>query len=373
MSATYIHTKRKAGFSHIVLRILSVLYFIGLLATIVYLWLCTQDRFISTAAFKISRQDSAGVETGLVQLALPGLSDSGSLDSQITIGFISSADLLLQLEKEFDLVNHYSSPRWDIVFRLPADANLEERLEYYRKRISAHFDPTSGLTMISVDTFSPEKSRQIAASLLERSEAFVNQINRDIADQQLSFIRSEVERTASQVEEVNKQLLTLQNEHNFIRPDEVISANLKAVQEMKMENLRAEAELSSMLRDSPNSPRIDTVKSRLRSLNELIAIESAKLSGPEKDRLNQLLVQFQQLELKLEFATRLRTGALTMLERNRVEAVARSRFFTVIQTPYLPEDIAIPRRWYATTSILVLGIMVFLILRALTLSVFERA
>lgn len=373
MSATYIHTKRKAGFSQIVLRLLAVLYFIGVIATIVYLWLCTQDRFLSIAAFKISRQDSSGVEAGLVQLALPGLSDSGSADSQIAIGFINSADLLLQLEKEFDLVKHYSSPARDYVFRLESDANLEERLKYYRQRISAHFDTSSGMTMITVDCFEPELSRKIAATLLERSEAFVNVINQDIADQQLGFIRSEVERTAAQVEEVNKQLITLQNEHNFIRPDEVIAANLKAVQEMRMENLRSEAELSSMLRDSPNSPRIDTLKSRLRSLNELIAVESAKLSGPENDRLNQILVQFKQLELKLEFAVRLRTGALMMLEKNRVEAVARSRFFTVIQKPYLPEDIATPRRWYATTSILCLGVMVFLILRALTLSVFERA
>ena len=373
MSATYIHTKRKAGFSHIVLRLLAILYFIGVIATVVYLWVCTQDRFITTAAFKISRQDSAGVEAGLVQLALPGLSDSGSMDSQITIGFINSADLLLQLEKEFDLVNHYTAPTRDIVFRLEADATLEERLKYYRDRISAHFDASTGMTMISVDTFKPELSKQIAATLLQKSEAFVNDINQDIAEQQLSFIRSEVERTANQVEEVNKQLLTLQNEHNFIRPDEVISSNLRAIQEMKMDNLRSEAELSSILRDSPNSPRIDTIKSRLRSLNELIAIESAKLSGPENDRLNQLLVQFKQLELKLEFVIRLRSGALMMLEKNRVDAVARSRFFTVIQNPYLPEDIAIPKRWYATTSILCLGVLVFLILRALTLSVFERA
>lgn len=374
MSATYIHTKRKDGSSQLILRFLALLYVVGLAAAVVYLWLFTHDRFISTAEFKISRQDSSsGVEAGLVQLALPGLSDSGSQDSKIAIGYIDSSDLLLQLEKEFKLVEHYSSPTSDFIFHMDPASKLEERLEYYRKRITAHFDSESGMTVITVDTFTPALSQQIAASLLKKTEIFVNVINQDIADQQLGFIRSEVTRTAKQVEDINQELLALQNQHNFISPDEVIASNLKAVEEMRMELLRAETEMSTLLRDSPNSPRLESIRSRIRSINELIDVESAKLSGPEKDRLNQLLMKFKQLQLRLEFAIRLRTGAEMMLEKNRVEAVARSRFFSVIQNPFLPEDVGFPRRPYATTAILGLGFLLYLILRALLRSVFERA
>ncbi len=373
MSATYIHTKRKPGFSKLILRFFAFLYFAALVASIVYLWVFTQDRFVSSAAFKVSKQGGSGMDAGLVQLALPGLSDSGSMDSQITIGYIDSADLLVSLEKEFHLLQHFSSPLKDYFFRLDPDANLEERLTYYRSRISSHYNKETGMTEIHVDTFNPELSRDIAATLLRKAEDFINVINQEIADQQLGFTRSELERANKQVMEANNELLTLQNQHNFIRPDEVISANLKAVEAMKMEHLRAQAELSSLLRDSPSSPRIETTRSRLRSLGELIEIEGAKLSGPEKDRLNQLLVKFQEHEFRIEFANRLRAGAEAMLERNRVEAVARSRFFTVIQHPYLPEDVAIPRRPYATATILVLGALMFLIFRALVTSVFERA
>ena len=165
----------------------------------------------------------------------------------------------------------------------------------------------------------------------------------------------------------------MQNQHNFINPDEVIAANLKAVEEMRTDLLKAEAELSTLLRDSPNSPRIESIRSRVRSINELIDTEKAKLSGPEKDRLNQLLMQFKKLEIRLEFATRLRTGAEMMLEKNRVEAASSSRFFSLIQNPYLPEDVGFPRRPYATTAILGLGFLLYLILRALLRSMFERA
>jgi capsular polysaccharide transport system permease protein len=371
MSATYTHTKRKLGFTLIFLRFLAFLYFLTFAASLAYLWLSTQDRFISTAEFKVSRQSLTGGDAGFAQFALPGLSDSGSADSQLVIGFVTSADLLLALEKDFRLADHFKAPAKDFVFRLERDANLEERLEYYRKRIAAHFDAQTGMTVLTVDTFDPTLSRDVAVSLLERAGKFINTVNKDIADQQLDFVRSEVERTAKRVDDLNAELLTLQNENNFISPDEVIRATLAAIEKLRTDNLQAQAELATIERDSPNSPRIESLRSRLRSLEELISVESAKLSGPEKSRLNQLLVRYKLLEQKLAFAIQLRTGAESLLEKNRMEAAANSRFLSVIQSPYLPEDIGLPRRPYASITLITLGSLMFLIFRAITKAIFS--
>ncbi len=371
MSATYTHTKRKLGFTLIVLRFLGTLYFLILAAAIAYLWLFTQNRFISTAEFKVSRQSVTGNDAGFAQLALPGLSDSGSVDSQIVIGFVNSADLLLALEKEYHLDQHFKAPDKDFVFRLRQDANLEKRLAYYRNRIAAHFDLETGMTVMSVDTFDPKLSRDIAATLLKRAEKFINTVNKNIADQQLDFVRSEVELSAKKVDDLNTELVSLQNDNNFISPDEVIASTLSAIEKLRLENLQTQTEVATLQRDSPNSPRIESLRSRLRSLDELISVESAKLSGPEKSRLNQLLVRYNLLEQKIKFAIQLRTGAESLLERNRVAAVANSRFLTVIQHPYLPEDIALPRRPYATATMLTLGLLMFLIFRAITRAIFS--
>jgi capsular polysaccharide transport system permease protein len=139
-----------------------------------------------------------------------------------------------------------------------------------------------------------------------------------------------------------------------------------------MERLRLETSLASIERDSPGSPRIDTLRSDLKSLNEQIALESTKISGPEQDRLNQILAKFKELELKLNFAIKLRTGAETLLEKHRVDAAARSHFLSVIQRPFLPEDVGFPQRPYATITIIVLGVLLFLILRVLLQSIYER-
>ncbi|MES2438359.1 MAG: hypothetical protein V4584_04810 [Verrucomicrobiota bacterium] len=371
MSATYIHTKRKAGFSVLILRFLAILYFLALAASVVYLWVCTQNRFISTAEFKVSQQSLSGSEVGIPQFALTGLSDAGSVDSQIVIGYVNSSDLLLSLEREYNLIEHYQAPRIDFVFRLKHDANLEQRLEYYRSRILAHYDKETGMTVITVDTFDARLSQTIAQTLLKRSEDYINHVNQTIADQQLHFVHSEVERSAKRIDDLNVELITLQNENNFITPTETISATLSTVQKMKLEAFKNQAELATIERDSPNSPRIDNLRSQLRSLEELIAIESAKLSGTEKDRLNQLLVRYKLLDGKMEFAIRLRGAAESMLEKTRLNAIARSRFLTVIQNPYLPEDVGMPRRPYATVTLLVLGGLLFFIFRAITKSIFS--
>jgi capsular polysaccharide transport system permease protein len=373
MSFTYTQTNRSGDYAKTLLKFLAILYFIGILGAIIYTWFFTQDRYVTEATFKISRNEpSSGAESGIAQMALPGLTDSGSMDSQVAIGYILSSDLLLELEKQFNFVEHYSSPEKDIVFRLEKDAPLEERLKYYRKRITAHYDITTGLTLVSVDTFDPELSHKVADTVLNRAEAFVNKINNDVADQQLTFVRGEVERTSARVLEIHKELFELQNKHKFIDPTEVITASQLAVQEMQLERLRIDGELASLLRDSPGSPKIETLKSRVRSLNDLIERETAKLSGTERDRLNKILMDFQEIQLKLDTATRLRTGAELLLEQNRSEAASRTKFFSVIQEPFLPEDVALPQRGYVTGTIIVLSLLCFIILRALSNSVFDR-
>lgn len=359
-------------FTSSVIRLLGVLYVILIACIITYVCVFTQDRFVSIASFKVSRQDPSAGEQGLAQMVLPGLPDSAAADSQIAIGFVASSDLLIALEKEFDLQKHYASPAKDVVFRLPHDAPLDERLEYYRERIYAHFDTETGMTMLSADTFDPVLSKKIVEEILTRAEVFINSLNQSIADQQLVFIRREVDMAENQVREASLELLKLQNEHNLVSPNDAITATLANIQELRLQTLRLETTLASMQRDSPDSPKIPMIRSELKSLAELTAAEALKITGPEQDRLNQILARYKELELQLDFAVRLRTGAETLLQKHRVDAAARSHFISIIQRPYLPEDVAYPRRIYATASILVIGILMFLILRVLIRSVYER-
>ncbi|MES2997117.1 MAG: hypothetical protein V4733_09945 [Verrucomicrobiota bacterium] len=371
MTSTYNYLPATHRFAKYVIRILACLYMIGLLAAVVYLWTFTQNRYISTATFKISRQDAA-TSTDPLALAFPGMMDSAASDSQVAIGYIQSADLLMELEKEFDLQRHYSSPSTDFVFRLWSNSPLEERLEYYRKRINAHYNKDTGLTVLMVDTFDPELSYRVAEAVLRKSEEFTNVINQNVANQQVDFMRGEVKRADLEMQKLNAELLEFQNRHKFITPDEVINARLTALHELQAERLKLETGLMTLQRDSPDSPMINVMRSKLATLNEHIDLESAKLSGPERDRLNQLHLQFSELQQRIEFGEKIRTGALASLENTRVTTVSRTKFFTPVQRPYRPEDVGQPRRLYGSATLVVLGLLLFFVIRGIVGSILER-
>ena len=156
-----------------------------------YLVLMAEDRFQSVSKFSVVVKggSNAGASMGLLDLV--GVSSEGASDSQIAIGFISSSDMLLQLEKEFGLIEHYTAPKKDFVFRLKRGAKKEDRIKYYRNKIHASTNPESGLMHLTVESFSRDLSREISAYVLNKTEEFINTLNKEIASRRLSFAQVE--------------------------------------------------------------------------------------------------------------------------------------------------------------------------------------
>ncbi len=341
-------------------------------AVIGYIWVYAQARYVSTAEFSIAEQENSSADVGLLALALPGLTDSRSLDSQMVIAYIHSANFLRKMESRLNLQDHYAKPEKDFYFRLAKDAPLETRLDYYRKKINAHFNPETGLTGIKVEAFDPVFAHQAALLLLEESEKYVNHINQKIATKRRQFLEQEVLNADLHLEEALDDLTALQNKHNFIDPTQVVSSTLASIALLKEAELSRKTDLASILRESPDSPRIATIESQLQSIEDLIKSEQKKLSGPEKDRLNLITQQFQRIQRTIQFRSKLLSGAELILEKNRSDAISTTKFFTVVQTPFLPEYSTLPRRGYLTITLLVIGLLGFFVIRILIESILER-
>ena len=354
------------------LRVFGFAYYASMAIVIAYLWLVTENRYIAESMFKVASEagnsDVSGLPTDQAMAAAAGLSGA-----QTTNGYIASADLLLQIEKEFDLFNHYISPQYDLVFRLRRDASIEDRLRYYRKRIKSHYGLMEGVSIISVDTFDPDLSLRINKRILQLTEEFINGINRGIAERQLAYYVAELERAEVNVRKINGEILKMQDENKMVSPESAIATSMRAIDQMYAQTLSIESEIMTLVKDSPDSPRIEILKSQLDSLNQTIERERAKLSGDDQKRMNLFLMQYKEMQQRLEFALQLRNNAEITLEKNRTMGNQHSRFFILFQEPFRPEKHGLPRRPYATATIFVLGSLVFLILRALTFTLFERS
>jgi len=331
-----------------------------------------ENRYDSIAHFSISREDSSQRDTATGLLGMMGDSATSNTDALTAIGFIRSANLLVELEKEFDLHKHYSASEDDILFRLEPDAPLEDRLEYYRKRISVEFNDSTGLTELTVQAYSPEAAEKVAKRILEHADTFINELNQTIAHKRMEFITSESKRAHDSVKSAKTELLAFQNKHQLIDPSSIIESRLTSVQELKQARIKAEIELESLKLTSPNSPAIKSLDIKLKSLQTQIERQEAEISGESNQKLNQLLAEHKELTYTLEQAQRLMENTDLLREKTRVETLSKSRFFSVIQNPYTPEEHAHPKRVYLTITILLCAFVIYYILKSILTSIFDR-
>jgi len=239
-------------------------------AVAVYIWFFTEDRFVSHSRFSIVVEDTSNVDvsSGLMSLITNG--SRSNADIQSAIGYIHSSDMLLEIEEEFNLEEHYTAPKDDIVFRLEQDPSLEDRLNYYRDRIVAKYNATSGLIDLSVETFEPDLSFKISQSILSRTEQFVNGLNKEVASKRMEFVKNELARSLSVVSAEQKKLLSFQSKHGIIDPDQIINARYAAIESLDLEVIRREVDLGTLRATSPMSPSIKAQEMTIAKFKEEI-------------------------------------------------------------------------------------------------------
>jgi capsular polysaccharide transport system permease protein len=342
------------------------------LIPVLYLWLIAEDRYQTASHFSVVVEESNNVDASMGLLDFVGGTSGVANDTQIAIGFINSADLLFELENKFNLAKHYSAPSIDFIFRLDRDASREDRIKYYRNKILAKADAASGLTILTVESFSPDLSKELSEYVLEKTENFINELNKEVASKRLSFAQEELDRAHNVIKQNERALLDFQNEYKIIQPEAIIQAQLEAIQGLRLDKIRRGIELATLEASSPNSPMRASLGNAIGNLKNEIKNQEAALSGPEAQKLNQILAQFKELQLNLELSLNLRKGAELILEKTRAEAITTSRFFSVIQNPYLLDEETHPRRFYLSVTSIAFILLTLYLARGIIASIYER-
>lgn len=349
------------------------LTFLAVCATMVfYITMIAENRYDSVARFTVVVEDTSNIDAANGVMSLLSKGTGANTDTDAVIGFIHSSDMLKEIEDEFDLVQHYSSPKNDIVYKLGSDALFEERLRYYRKTIEAKHNKATGLIDLTVQTFEPELSLAISKFILSKTEVFINELNQKVAAERLDFVRRELKRTQKNVTEKKDALLAFQNTNKIIDPVTIIEAQLQGIQQMKLDMIKMELELTMLKTSSPNSSNIKAREAAIEELGRIIKKEEARATGEDSEKMSQILAEYVELKLNLDFALQLRGGSEILMEKIRSESISRSRFFSVIQNPYMPEHSMHPRRLYLCGTLLAVLFLSYYVIKSLIASIFDR-
>jgi capsular polysaccharide transport system permease protein len=134
----------------------------------------------------------------------------------------------------------------------------------------------------------------------------------------------------------------------------------------------ARTQLGEVLKNSPNSPQIPLIRTRIASLEKLIAEERTKLSG-DTNSVVATLTEYERLVLDRELAEKALASAFTSLEAARLEAQRQQLYLETIARPNLADYPLYPKRVVTFGMVLASCLLAYLIAWLLVISAREHA
>ncbi len=320
-----------------------------------YYMLVASDRYAPEAKVYVkSVKEQSGGEFNALSM-LTGTSSSTS-DMALLQNYLRSHDLLMILDERLDLRGHYSSDMADFLSGLWPGSSEEDFLDYYRKHIMLELDPLSGILSVRAQGFSREFSLALTKEMLVEGEAFINKVGQDIAVQEIKFVEHELERAKTDVQLAQRELLAFQSKYQTLSPKAEGQAFQQVMTSLRsrLVGLRAEEKvLMSYLNE--NAAEVVAVRARIEAIEEQLASEQGKLTlnSPDEKTIGEVNMDYQELELKLKFATEIYKVAFATLEKTKVDAYRKLKHLVVVQAPTMPEEASFPRRGYILLTIFV--------------------
>jgi capsular polysaccharide transport system permease protein len=340
----------------------------------VYYFAIASDLYLSEAKFIV--RSPKQVQTSSIGALIQSTGLARAVDDTAVVeDFIMSRDAVRKLEQQNELRAVFGRPEGDFVTRFPGilrRADFEALYGRYDHFVSVETDHTSGVTALRVKAYRPEDAQTIAAALLNYSEQLVNELNERAHKDAVSTAEHEVDRAQAQVSHLQDQLTAYRIKQNMLDPKSASTGVLELIGQMRAAQATARQQLGELLKNSPSSPQIPVVQTRIDSLDKLIAEERAKLSG-ETNSVVSTLTEYERLTLDRELAEKALASAFTSLEAARLEAQRQQLYIETIAEPNLADYPLYPKRAVSFGMVLVSCLLAYGIAWLLVISAREHA
>jgi len=303
--------------------------------------------------------DDLGMES--MGLSLLGASSAGGMEDAIILReYLSSPNLLDKLQEKIDLRSHYARYGQDFLRYFPENASKEFFLRTFRKRVQVNILPEGGVVRLVVQAYDAKTADQLAQLITLEGEQFVNRVSEELANEQIDFVRQEVQRAEDHLREIRQELALFQNKHAILDPERESEIAISLVASLQSQLVEAKAERIRLLSSlAEGAPEIIEKNQLVEALEQQIEEEKSKLTGSKGDTLNVLLRQFSELKLNSEFALEAYKAAFVSLETARLEASRKLKHFVTLSSTGLPEVPTHPRMLYSLLSSLLIILLVF--------------
>ncbi len=303
----------------------------------VYFFAVAAPQYEAEARFLIRGRQSAAPSALGEALQSAGFRPANE-DAMGIRDYLQSHDAVAALRKDLDLVAMFRRPEADPIARLWWEEPSAERLlDYYRRRVEAEYDTTSGITALRARTFRPEDSLAVAQELLRLSEAMVNRLNHRLQEDGLRVARAEVARAEARLSDAQAAVTAFRERERAVDPARSAAVALENLGKLEGALAQARAEMAEAQRFArADNPRVVQIRNRVEGLNAQVAEERQRVAGAEAGN-SQQVGEYERLSVERELARAQLASATASLERARADAQRQQIFLLRVVEPNMAE------------------------------------
>jgi capsular polysaccharide transport system permease protein len=341
----------------------------------IYYGLLASDVYVSESKFVVRSPDKPAASGLGVILKSAGFANAGD-EIYAAQSFATSRDALKALNGNTGSFKRaYSRPEISIFDRfnpLGFTGSFEDLYRYFQHKVQLQNDSSTSITTLSVRAYTPQDAYKFNQQLLEMSEATVNRLNARGRQDLIRYAQVELDEAKVRAQTAAVALAAYRNRSGIVDPEQQATAQMQMVSKLQDSLIAAKTELAQLQRYTPENPRIPVVATQIGTVQGEIDRELGKVAGDRRS-LAVSSIQFQRLTLENEFAGKQLAAALASLEQARNEAQRKQAYVERIVQPNLPDDPSEPRRLRGILTTLIVGLVIYGILRMLVAGVKEHA
>jgi capsular polysaccharide transport system permease protein len=340
----------------------------------VYYFAIASDLYLSEVKFVV--RGPAKSPTSAISAMLSSGSAAVSEDTFAVHEYLMSRDAVQRLDREDGLRALLSRPEGDLITRYPGiffwRKDFEALYKAYSRFVAVEVDATTGVSTLQVKAYRPEDAQRMAQSLLTFSEQLINALNERARHDALAMFQHEVSTTEQDIAKIQGQLTAYRIQQKMLDPKSAATGPLELLAQMNGQLANAKGQLAEVIKNSPNSPHIPLVKTRIASLEKLIADERAKVTG-DNNSVATSLSEYERLDVQRTLSEKILASALSSLEAARLEAQRQQLYLETIATPNLADYPLYPKRIASFATVVVVCLLGYGIAWLLIASVREHA
>jgi capsular polysaccharide transport system permease protein len=308
------------------------------------------NRYVSEAHVIIQLTNLTGGPTMDFSALLGNVASSSRADQMLLRDYLLSIDMLKKLDAELKLRTHFSDSRRDLISRMwLKDPTIEWFHRHFLNRVSVEFDDYAGVLVIKAQGYEKQTAQAIASVMLREGEHFMNNMARNLAQDQVTFLEKQVITQSERAMKARQAVLNYQNRKGLVAPQSTAENIATIVARLEAQQAELQTQLSAMKAYLvANHPNIVQLTQKIDAVDMQISRERSKLTSPTGKTLNSTVEEYQRLEMEAAFALEIYKSALVVLEKGRLEATRNLKKVSVIQAPTAPEYSLEPRRLYNT-------------------------